>query len=223
MRDITHVDQKTSDLITNMLKSDPDKEKEIEAAQKKEAKEIVKYYQENFDFVQLVTCTTCGSDLCLWVLDREQVQPNLVNHHLGLRRIVIGNALLSTRKRLDGAMGYHCAGQITNPKYAENVKEVTAFNEEQDRLEKAKKPHEAHRQVTEPATLTCNADTRLSPIEKGILKEEPWHGGTVPAIEPHIEAKIKQKIIATNFQPDVQDLDNGDMIVEGFHNQTIKK
>jgi hypothetical protein len=178
MRDITHVDKKTSDLITNMLKSDPDKEKEMEAAHKKEAKEIVKYYKQNFDFVQLVTCTTCGSDLCLWVLDREQVQPNMVNHHLGLRRIVVGNSLLASRKRLDGAMGYHCV---------------------------------------------CGADTRLSPIEKGILEEEPWHGGTVPAMEPHIEAKIKQKIIATNFQPDVQDLDNGDSITEGFHHQTMKK
>lgn len=178
MRDITHIDEKVAKHVTGLLADDSDKTNELAAAQKKEAKEIVKYYKDNFDFVQLVSCENCKADLCLWVLDRDQVQPNMVNHHLGLRRIAVGNNLMSSRKRLDGAMGYECI---------------------------------------------CGADTRLSPIEKGILEETPWYGGTVPAIDPHVEAKIKQKIIATNFQPEVKDLGHGDTSIEGFQHKILKK
>lgn len=174
MKDITHVDEKTANHVKTLMRQ-PNKEED--AARAAEAKEIVKFYKDNFDFVQLVVCENCGKDLCLWVLDRDQVQSNMTNHHLGLRRIVIGENLMSSRKRLDGAMGYECV---------------------------------------------CGADTRLSPVEQGILEETPWHGGTVPAIDPHIEAKIKQKIIATNFKPDVKDLDNGDTSIEGFTHKTLK-
>lgn len=178
MRDVTHIDEKVAKHVTGLMAQDDDKQSEFEAAQKNEAKEIVKYYKDNFDFVQLVKCTACEADLCLWVLDKSQVQSNMTNHHLGLRRIVIGNNLLASRKRLDGAMGYQCI---------------------------------------------CGAESRLSPIEKGILEEQPWYGGTVPAIDPHVEAKIKQKIIATNFKPDVQDLGDDEMVIEGFHHKVLQR
>jgi hypothetical protein len=174
MRDLSNVDEKTAQHVTNLLKTpNPD----IAAAEKAEAAEIVKYYEDNFEFVQLVVCESCGADLCMWVLDRNQVQSNLVNHHQGLRRIVIGDKLLASRKRLDGAMGYSCI---------------------------------------------CGNDSRLSSIEKGLIEETPWNGGGIPSMEPHIEAKIRQRIVATNFKPDVKDLGNGHSSTDGFTHKKIK-
>jgi len=220
MRDLTHIaDEKTAETVKNLMRQE--KDIDAEAAQKKEAKEIANYYKEHFDFVQLVQCEKCGSDLCLWVLDRDQVQANMVNHHLGLRRIVIGNSLLASRKRLDGAMGYQCGGATTNPAYEAHVNEVQAFNDAQDKLASEEKDYEEHREITEPATFTCESDSRLSPIEKGIIEEEPYMG-TIPSIDPHVEAKIKQKIVATNFKPEVKDLDKGVTSIEGFKHTTLK-
>jgi hypothetical protein len=177
MRDSTHIaDEKTAKHVANLMRKEEYEDRE--AAQKKEAAELVEFYKENYDFVQLVQCKKCGADLCLWVLDRNQVQANMVAHHMGLRRIVIGNNLLGSRKRLDGAMGYQCI---------------------------------------------CENDSRLSPIERGIIEAQPWTGGTVPAIDPHLEAKIKQKIVATNFKPELIDIEEGVTETEGFVHTTLKK
>lgn len=89
-----------SDLIAN--ESEPDA--------RAEAKAMLDYYLRNFQRVQIVRCDKCKKDLCLEILDPEKFAHCKANsHHEGLRRIEIaGSPLLSSRKRLDGVMGYRC-------------------------------------------------------------------------------------------------------------------
>lgn len=104
MDDVIQHDQQTSDAIRAALNQPvPPEEQAIWNGQ-----EVVDYYKKNYDFVQIVRCTKCGSDLCLWVLDKQEYRQNLKMHHEGLKRIVLGNKLLSNRKRYDGIMGYWC-------------------------------------------------------------------------------------------------------------------
>jgi hypothetical protein len=167
MQDTGHIDKKTAKTIRKML----DKPREPDETQ--DAEFILNFYKDNYDFVQIVICESCERDLCLWVLDRQQVKQNMHKHHLGLRRIEISGNLLSTRKRHDGVIGYECI---------------------------------------------CGADTRVSEVERGYVTQSSTH---IPADEPHIEALIKRKIVATNFKPNVEEVD-GELIVEGFRHKTLK-
>lgn len=71
-------------------------------------KEIIDFYMQNYRHVEIVRCLSCGADMCLWILEESSVRSNIPIHHRGLRRIEIGEDMLSTRKRHDGVMGYLC-------------------------------------------------------------------------------------------------------------------
>lgn len=75
------------------------------------AKTMLKFYMQHYSRVQIVRCLKCKKDLCLEILDPDTYTRDLTHsHHEGLRRIEIGGSpLLSSRKRLDGQMGYKCA------------------------------------------------------------------------------------------------------------------
>lgn len=68
----------------------------------------VDFYTKTYKVVQIVRCDKCGADLALEILDEDQYQMNLSSHPDGLRRITLGDSLLSSRLRLDGVMGYQC-------------------------------------------------------------------------------------------------------------------
>ncbi len=70
--------------------------------------QAVKFYVDRYPEVQLVTCGKCKKDLCLWYLDPQMAPRFLANHHRGMQRVTLSGALRSTRKRLDGRMGYKC-------------------------------------------------------------------------------------------------------------------
>jgi hypothetical protein len=71
--------------------------------------DTIRFYTDHYQFVQLVTCDACGADLCLWVLIPERVRQNVQMHHDGLTRIELDEALMQTRPRHDGVMGYQCS------------------------------------------------------------------------------------------------------------------
>lgn len=105
MHSVNHIDDSKAKLVAKQLKA----RRETDLAQ--EAKDIANFYKKHYDYVEMVTCGNCKRDLCLFVLDREQVKQNMGAHPMGLRRIVLGitnSPLLSSRKRIDGTMGYRC-------------------------------------------------------------------------------------------------------------------
>lgn len=69
----------------------------------------IQYYLDNYPEVEIVSCAKCKKQLCLWYLDPTQVQAHFGSHHRGMQRVTLSGRLLSSRKRLDGHMGYECA------------------------------------------------------------------------------------------------------------------
>lgn len=76
------------------------------------AQEVINFYLNDpqYSEVHIVRCDKCNADLCLEVLNPAEVGAHFAGHHRGMRRIVLGTdgPLLSSRKRLDGLMGYRC-------------------------------------------------------------------------------------------------------------------
>lgn len=69
---------------------------------------LLEFYRNYSSEVHLVTCKNCEKALCLWISDPKQQRDNMRLHPSGLRRITIGSSLLSSRRRLDGEIGYQC-------------------------------------------------------------------------------------------------------------------
>lgn len=125
MVEATHIEPETAEHITPVLGNKSPEEN------KANAQEIIDYYLREYDEVQIVRCGGCGADLCLEILDKAQYQQNLLSHHKGYRRITLGDSLHSSRKRLDGVMGYQCkCGNNTIISEIERgiVPQITAVN-----------------------------------------------------------------------------------------------
>ena len=96
------IDEKTAKHIDDVLAQPPEPAKE-------DAKAVISFYKKNYKRVQTVRCNKCKELLCLEILDPEKYTAMLAYHHEGLRRIeLLGSPLLSSRRRLDGVMGYQC-------------------------------------------------------------------------------------------------------------------
>lgn len=76
------------------------------------AQEVIDFYLNDPQYVEvhIVRCDACKSDLALEVLNPQETGRYFGQHHRGMRRVVLGTSgpLLSSRKRLDGLMGYKC-------------------------------------------------------------------------------------------------------------------
>jgi hypothetical protein len=105
MKNSKHISDEHAVLVAAKL------QQAVEEKREKDAQEIADFYIKYYDYVELVVCGSCKQPLCLWVLEPGEVKANLGAHPSGLRRIVLGmedGALLSSRKRSDGSMGYRC-------------------------------------------------------------------------------------------------------------------
>lgn len=96
-----------------------------------DANQMLAFYKQYFEVVELVTCGQCGSMLCFECFggDGMGIAPN----ELGKYIIPIGDNLLSHRVRLDEAptgermVGYQCGAPVPNPEYP-NAKKIHEEN-----------------------------------------------------------------------------------------------
>ena len=70
--------------------------------------QTIDFYVQNYPEVEVVACDSCKQDMCLWYLDPKMAGRFSQMHHRGMQRVTLSGALLATRKRLDGHMGYQC-------------------------------------------------------------------------------------------------------------------
>jgi hypothetical protein len=92
-----------------------------------EVSEMLEYYKEIADEVEVVNCTKCGNDIAIEIKHPEyksdQYFHNPNQHWQGRFVIGIGNRLLGYRKRHDDVMGYRCGCGIPNPEYKAAVEQ----------------------------------------------------------------------------------------------------
>ena len=158
MIDKAHIDAPIAKHVSAILSEDP------EPNHRAAAQEVIDYYMKNYPQVQIVRCDSCGSDLCLEVLIPSEVERNKQFHHDGFRRVVLeGSPLLSSRRRLDGVMGYECKcgnntlnasvelGLIPHVKNAsgpEMIPQIEPHHEAMVRIETAKQHYKPDVEVT---------------------------------------------------------------------------
>ena len=113
--------------------------------------QMLEFYKQHFAVVELVSCMVCGANLafeCSGGMDTMGLMPN----EIGKCIIPIGDALQSTRVRLDEAptgermMGYQCGNLIPNDAYPAALKkyeaELAEYQEEhRNKVARAKKAH----------------------------------------------------------------------------------
>lgn len=115
-----------------------------------DAQQMLEFYKQHFAVVELVSCTDCGAMLAFECMGGDTM--GLPVNELGKVIIPIGDALLSSRVRLDEAptgermMGYQCGGPVPNPDYAPSKsvyeKNLAKYNElYPPMLAKAEKAH----------------------------------------------------------------------------------
>lgn len=127
-----------------------------------DAQQMLEFYKQHFAVVELVSCSKCGSMLAFECIGGDTM--GLPVNELGKVIIPIGDALLSSRVRLDEAptgermMGYQCGAPVPNPDYAPSKsvyeKNLAKYNElYPPMLAKAQKAHEKAVQKAEKAGL----------------------------------------------------------------------
>ena len=152
------VDEKTAKHLSKILQEEP------EPLSRAEAKEVLDYYLKNYPQVQIVRCNKCKKDLCLEILDPSAVPKYSLSHHQSMRRIELaGSPLLSSRKRLDGVMGYRCLcgndtinssvelgliPHVKNPTGPAMIPSIEPHHEATVKLEIAKKHYKPDVEVT---------------------------------------------------------------------------
>lgn len=70
--------------------------------------QTIDFYVKNYPEVELIICDNCGEKLFLYFLDPQMAPAYGQNHHRGMQRVVLSGKAHSSRKRLDGHMGYKC-------------------------------------------------------------------------------------------------------------------
>jgi hypothetical protein len=160
--------------VAQQFRAITDMREQEQKAIKASSEDTVDFYLKNYQFVQIVRCLRCGSDLCLWYLDPGKVRQNMAQlHHMGLTRVQLSDNLRSTRMRHDGLMGYKCI---------------------------------------------CGNNSLLADIEKNIV---PQAKGVIPSDELHTGALVRKKMLATNFTPKTEIIDNKE-IIDGFEHTILK-
>lgn len=144
------------------------------------------FYKAHFSHVAVITCLNCNEPLAFELGgsltgDLFGFKPN----DLGQVIIPVGNALLSSRVRLDEhhpgqrMMGYHCGNMIANRDYPKAKKEhgllVAKYEKDHEKASRiaektnTEPPVYNPPQLTTPERVICNNDTRLAEVELGLV------------------------------------------------------
>lgn len=185
-----------------------------------DAAQMLDFYKQHFAVVEVVSCSKCGALLAFECAGGDSM--GLAPNELGKYVIPVGNALLSSRVRLDEAptgermMGYQCGNMIENPNYEA---EVAAQKKARDDYEKqftkdraaAKKKGEeppayhAPAEVEIPKIIPCGNDTRIGAVERGHVPVGPAQ----MTLSPFDKHQIREKIAADkSYKPDFRKVGN---------------
>lgn len=184
-----------------------------------DAQQMLEFYKQHFAVVELVSCSHCGSMLAFECSGGDGM--GLAPNEIGKYIIPIGDALLSSRVRLDEAptgermMGYQCGAIVANPEYASAK---TAFEEElavydaqyKKDVAAAKKKKETEPEYTPPVfntpeTIPCGNDTRIAEIERGKVPV----GRMQTALSPFEKHQIRAEIVKDqSYKPDFHKVGN---------------
>lgn len=153
-----------------------------------DAQQMLEFYKQHFDVVELVSCSACGGFLCFECMggDGMGLQPN----ELGKYVIPIGDNLLSHRVRLDEAptgermVGYQCGAPVPNPAYPQAR---AKFEQEKEDYEK---------QYAKDVAKAEKAHAKnLAAAKKAGDPEPPY---VAPAYEPPMMPPIPEQIECGN-------------------------
>lgn len=187
---------------------------------------ILDYYLAHYDEVHILTCNKCGTDLGLEI--KGQVSGLTMNKN-GFSVLPIGTALLSSRVRTDGSMGYQCGAMVDNPEFPKAVAAIEKVNKDQflayDRTYKTTvkslkkgvtKPEylpPAAVTVDVPRQVMCGNDTRGTELEEQLSPD-----GT---FLPHEVDAIERKQVEIGWKPKIKRQGNKE-IHETFTRERIK-
>lgn len=169
-----------------------------------DAQQMLEFYKQHFAVVELVSCSHCQAMLAFECSGGESM--GLAQNELGKYVIPIGDALLSSRVRLDEAptgermMGYQCGNIVPNPAYAgakrafdeELAAYDTQYKKDVATAKKKKQPLPEYTPpiLSEPETIPCGNDTRISEVERG--KVPVGHMAT--SLSPFEKHQIREEI-----------------------------
>ena len=171
-----------------------------------DAQQMLEFYKQHFAVVELVSCSNCGSMLAFECQGGDTM--GLPVNELGKIIIPIGDALLSSRVRLDEAptgermMGYQCGAIVPNPVYAADKAAFDAEIAEYDaqykksvataKKKKLDEPIYTPPIFTTPETIPCGNDTRISDIERGKVPVGKMQVSLSPFEKHQIREEIKK-------------------------------
>lgn len=178
-----------------------------------DAQQMLEFYKQNFAVVELVSCSNCGSMLAFECQGGDSM--GLPVNELGKVIIPIGDALLSSRVRLDEAptgermMGYQCGAIVPNTAYAADKAAFDAELEKYDaqykkdvataKKKKIDEPTYTPPILTTPETIPCGNDTRISDIERGKVPVGKMQVSLSPFEKHQIREEIKKD---RTYKPD---------------------
>ena len=184
-----------------------------------DATQMLEFYKQHFAVVEVVSCSKCGALLAFECAGGDSM--GLAPNELGKYVIPVGDALLSSRVRLDEAptgermMGYQCGSVVPNPAYASAKaafdEELSAYDVQHKKdVATAKKKKQEEPAYTPPVfstpeTVPCDNDTRISEVERGYVPV----GHMQQALSPFEKHQIREKISADkSYKPDFRKVGN---------------
>lgn len=184
-----------------------------------DADQMLEFYKQNFNVVELVSCGICGAYLafeCSGGGENLGLTPN----ELGKVIIPIGDNLLSSRIRLDEAptgepmMGYQCGAPVPNPAYPAAKKEHEKALAEYEKQYKKEMAIAKKEKILEPSynppnllvpeMRPCGNDTRVADIERGLVPVGPAQSTLSPFEKHRIRTNLRDK----KHRPDFKKIGN---------------
>lgn len=185
-----------------------------------DAAQMLDFYKHNFAVVEVVSCSKCGALLAFECSGGDGM--GLAPNELGKYVIPVGDALLSSRVRLDEAptgermMGYQCGNVIDNPNYEAEVaamEKAAADYEKQFKKDTAaaKKagtdlpPYLPPLTASVPLKIECGNDTRIAAVERGQVPVAAMQVALTPFQKHQIREKIRSD---RNYKADFKKVGN---------------
>lgn len=184
-----------------------------------DAQQMLEFYKQHFAVVEVVSCSNCGALLAFECTGGDSM--GLAPNELGKYVIPVGDALLSSRVRLDEAptgermVGYQCGNSVPNPAYAgaklTHEKILADYDKQYQKdvaaakKKKLSEPPYLPPIFSTPETIPCGNDTRIAEIERGHVPVGPMQVSMSPFEKHQIREKIAND---KSYKPDFKKVGN---------------